>query len=166
MPIRKDSIVLGNGINYLSDNSVSWKELLKRLANEIHHEEIMTLIDEKPFTLIYEEIIFKSKLVGSSSEIEIKRKVAKLVNEIKHNYFHYDLLKSRFKHIITTNYDYALERASNNGCEKSNVKRETKYNLFRRNTVDSKYIWHIHGESNVANSITLVKWSNCFVHPS
>lgn len=155
MARRTDALVLGNGINYLSNNSVSWKNLLKKLTKDIHLEEIMHLIDEKPFTLIYEEIIFKSKSIGSSSELDIKRKVAKLVGEIKTNNFHAKLLNSRFKHIITTNYDYALERSSSIRSVKSNVKNETKYNLFRRKQIDSKYIWHIHGESDVPNSITL-----------
>lgn len=155
MPRRKNALLLGNGINYLSVNSVSWTTILRNLAKEIHHEEIINLIDEKPFTLIYEEIIFKSKNVGSSGEIGIKRKVAKLVDEIKTNSFHEALLDSKFKHIITTNYDYALERSSSDEAEKSNLKNETKYNLFRRKQLNDKYIWHIHGESDVPNSITL-----------
>jgi len=152
---ENESLVLGNGINYMSNNSVSWRDLLKRLAVNIRHKEIMDLIDEKPFTLIYEEIIFKSNKIGVSSEIDIKRKVAELVDEISPNSFHKNLLQSRFQHIITTNYDYALERSSEKGSKKSNVKRETKYNLYRRRSVDSKYVWHIHGESDIPNSITL-----------
>ncbi|MBA7591781.1 hypothetical protein ES708_33945 [subsurface metagenome] len=155
MARRKDALLLGNGINYLSENFVLWTDILRRLAKDIHHAEIMHFVDKKPFTLIYEEIIFKSKSIVKSSEIEIKRKVAKLVYEIKTNNFHQEILNSRFKHIITTNYDYALERSSSEKAEKSNVKNETKYNLFRRKQLNSKYIWHIHGESDVPNSITL-----------
>lgn len=49
MPGRNDSTLLGNGINYLSYGSVSWKEFLISLSKDIHNEEIMNLIDEKPF---------------------------------------------------------------------------------------------------------------------
>jgi len=39
--------------------------------------------------------------------------------------------------------------------ERANLARETKYSLFRRRLVGSTYVWHIHGESEVPNSITL-----------
>lgn len=149
---EKDVLLIGNGINYLSKNSLSWKSILKQLANDIYHEEIIKLIDEKPFTLVYEEIVFKSKSV---SEIEIKRKVSELVNQINSNDYHRQILKSRFKHIITTNYDYTLERSINSKINNRNLKKETKYSLFRRKEINGKYIWHIHGESSAPNSILL-----------
>lgn len=157
MDKKQDSLLLGNGINNLSKDSISWEALLKQLANEIQHDEIMDLIDEKPFTLIYEEIIFKfnSKSLQVSKEIDIKRRVAKLVSEISSNEYHEMLLNSKFNNIITTNYDYALENSLDSKTEKSNLKNETKYSLFRRKTINSKNIWHIHGECDVPNSIML-----------
>ena len=51
--------------------------------------------------------------------------------------------------------EWVFMMGQNMHSEKSNVKKETKYNLFRRRKVGQKYIWHIHGESDVPNSITL-----------
>ncbi len=64
-------------------------------------------------------------------------------------------IETASQHIITTNYDYAFENASGLLNERANLRSESKYNVFRRRRIEGKYIWHIHGESEVPNSIIL-----------
>lgn len=154
MSNQRDVLLLGNGINYLSKNSMSWTQLLKELATEVRQTNIMDLVDDKPFTLIYEEIVLRSKAQGISDEIAIKRKVAGLLTEIGFNEFHNAIIGSRFSQVITTNYDYSLERAHGESS-KNNVRRETKYSLFRRRQFDDQYVWHIHGECDSPGTIML-----------
>lgn len=149
-------LLSGNGINRLS-NDHSWSDLLDVLINEIGKSEVITHREEKPFTLLYEEIYMRAVKHLRSKEIKLKEKIANLVlSMFTPNDFHTKLLNLNVEHILTTNYDYNLERASYNDHGRSaNVLNERKYNLFRRRNVNGRYIWHIHGEADVANSITL-----------
>ncbi len=149
------TLLVGNGINYLSSNSITWKELLKNLTEIVGNEDIYKLIDEKPFTLVYEEIVLNSNPKYKFKESTIKQSVAALVNEIGYNDFHSKVMRSDFPHIITTNYDYSFQNSLNSKSKESNLKEESKYSVFRRHELNSKYIWHIHGECGLYNSIML-----------
>ncbi len=145
------SLLVGNGINYFSKNTISWPELLEQLAKEVSQEQILDDIDFKPFTLVFEEINFRNRQL---KEFEIKEKVAELVSKIQGGDIHHRLIDGRqYKHIFTTNYDTSIEDAAES--DYTRVGRETKYSLFRKNEVSEKYVWHIHGEKNVPNSIML-----------
>ncbi len=149
-------LMIGNGINLLSGNGQSWIHVLEELAKQAEDVEIMELSDQKPFSLIYEEISVRSKRFKNKNEIELKKHVASLVSGIKPNDYHKKIIESNTKNIITTNYDYSFENSCSNGSsKKSNLAKETKYSNFRRRTVNNKNIWHIHGEAEVPNSITL-----------
>lgn len=52
-------LLLGNGINRLS-NDHSWSDLLDALIKEIGKSEVITNREEKPFTLLYEEIYMRA----------------------------------------------------------------------------------------------------------
>jgi len=149
-------LLLGNGINRLS-NEYSWSDLLDELIKETGKSEVITYREEKPFTLLYEEIYLRTIKHLQSKEIRLKEKIANLVlSKFTPNEFHTKILNSNVEHILTTNYDYNLERSSYRDHGKSaNVLNERKYNMFRRRNVNGRYIWHLHGEADAPNSITL-----------
>ena len=149
-------LLLGNGINRLS-NEYSWSDLLDELIKATGKSEVITYREEKPFTLLYEEIYLRTLKYLQSKEIRLKGKIANLVlSKFTPNAFHTKFLNLSVEHILTTNYDYNLEKSSYNDCGKAaNVLTERKYNLFRRRSVNGRYIWHLHGEADVPNSITL-----------
>ena len=149
-------LLLGNGINRLS-NEYSWSDLLDELIKATGKSEVITYREEKPFTLLYEEIYLRTLKHLQSKEIRLKEKIANLVlSKFTPNEFHTKFLNLNVEHILTTNYDYNLERSSYNDHGKAaNVLTERKYNLFRRRNVNGRYIWHIHGEADAPNSITL-----------
>lgn len=150
-------LLVGNGINYLSRNGQSWIQVLTDLSQITGKEQlIMELSEHKPFTLIYEEISLRSHAFNGTKEIELKKHVSSLVKKIEPNRWHEEFVNSDIKNIITTNYDYSFELSCKNStARKENLARETKYSNFRRRTINNTNIWHIHGEADVPNSITL-----------
>jgi len=148
-------LLLGNGINRLSQD-YSWENLLEDLIACLGKKHTIQFREEKPFTLLYEEIYLRARKSSGKKEIRLKEKIAELVRNLKANEFHTKLLNIGVRHIITSNYDYNLEKSSMdyNG-KNANLLKETKYNLFRRREANNIYIWHIHGEAEVPNSITL-----------
>lgn len=149
-------LLIGNGINYLSRNGRSWFQVLTELSKKTDNEQlIMELSEHKPFTLIYEEISLRSYAFSGVKEIELKKHVASLTKEIEPNEWHKNFINSSIKHIITTNYDYSFELSGKEFARKGNLSRETKYSNFRRRIINNTNIWHIHGEADVPNSITL-----------
>ena len=149
------TLLIGNGINLLT-HSVSWKNVIKRLAKFANKQDlIMEHIEEKPFTLVFEEIYLRSAKINEITELQLKEEVARIINEIPHSDYHEQLVQSNVRHILTTNYDYNLEDAAGNDYVDTSPSKETKYSLFRRRSLLQKNIWHIHGEYSVPNSIAL-----------
>jgi SIR2-like domain len=152
---RGKALLLGNGVNLLSNDVPSWLMILVELAKLNDCTHIMKLAKYKPYTLIYEEIALCSKAAEQKKEIEIKREVAELIRDLPPNDYHCRILEAPIDHILTTNYDYTLERSK--GCvgESKNLRRENKYSAFRRRWISGKFVWHIHGEVDVPNTIML-----------
>jgi len=152
---EKKVLLLGNGVNRLSENK-SWEDLLEELIREVWKEDVIKFTKEKPLTLLYEEIALRTMRFQGRNEIKLKGRISTLVEKMDHNKFHEKFMRIRVNNILTTNYDYNFERAyGNTNGEKKNILRETKYNMFRRRKCGDKYIWHIHGEAEVSNSISL-----------
>ena len=149
-------LLIGNDINSIN-NPLSWEMLLERILEISNYE---TSIKEKPFPLLYEEIYLDALTNVGITEKELKTEIAKIIGQIGVNEIHRELIKLNCDHYLTTNYDYTLEKVllegnSTNSLENSAEIKETKYSLFRKNKLENKCFWHIHGEINVPLSITL-----------
>lgn len=149
------SLLVGNGINRVTNQDAAWEQVLRALCvNELSRYELEH-VKHKPFALLYEEIVFAHSRPGKVADLESKRRVANLVSSFEPNEFHRRLMRAPVKHVLTTNYDYTLERATRSSPIRSNLMSESKYSAFRRRTVDQMHVWHIHGESEAPNTITL-----------
>ncbi len=151
------TILIGNDINNIN-NSTSWEKLLKRIIKICGNN--ITISKEKPFPILYEEIYLKGLKSENVSEYYLKSEIAKIVGEIEPNEIHNDLLELNLKNYITTNYDYVLEKVllkdkPTNSIKNIGIIKETKYSVFRHNSILGKNFWHIHGEINIPKSITL-----------
>ena len=71
----------------------------------------MESADQKPFTLLYEEIALRSGMRARGEESKLKRRVAEMTERLPANRYHEALLNAVPTHIITTNYDNLMERA-------------------------------------------------------
>ena len=150
----KDVLLLGNGINNLSKNRITWDELLNDIVNLCDNT---ISIKKKKLPILYEESFLKAaKLIGKS-EKTLKEEIAKLIGSIEHNSIHEKLLQLNVFDIITTNYDHTLQNyLIKNGKYFTNEnKSENEFNIFRFNEISGKRFWHIHGDISKPKSIVL-----------
>ncbi|HEY5560978.1 MAG TPA: SIR2 family protein [Clostridiaceae bacterium] len=146
-------LMVGNGINRI-DNNNSWEDILKDLIKFIDKSDTL-LLKDKPFSLLYEEIVVRGKLYRGKREEEVKKYIANLTSMLIPNNVHKKIMKLGFEHILTTNYDYTLESALSQELVNTSDISEIRYSLYRKNKAGSSYVWHVHGEEKTINSILL-----------
>jgi len=76
-------------------------------------EELTIEFDvRKPFSMVYEELYLQAMRKANKKipENEVKGMIARMLEELPANDFHRKLVSSGFNHILTTNYDYNLEK--------------------------------------------------------
>lgn len=154
--MKEKVLLIGNGINNISQE-YTWSDLIDNLIDFIGAAgQIQT--NNKPFPLLYEEIFVEAVKNRGFTEIQIKEFIGKEVEKLKSNELHEAFLRLDAQNILTTNYDFTFEdkltlnasKLKNNG-----VVKESLYSIFRHYQVGNKNIWHIHGDANYSNSITL-----------
>lgn len=151
------SSLIGNGINRVTNQDASWEHVLNALVPgpplsgpNLEH------MKHKPFALVYEEILLtRMSNVKQADELAMKERIADLVAGLQFNTFHRRVMDSAVRHVITTNYDYGFEKSTRLSYPRSHLMRESKYSVFRRRAVGGKFAWHIHGEVEAPNTITL-----------
>ena len=152
----KEVLLIGNGINNIT-NGYNWKNLIKSLIKKFCNGEIN--YEEKPFPLLYEEILAYSLRKGTGDENELKTFICKEIAQIEQNKCHNLIHEVKAENILTTNYDYIIEKVIDGNITHTNAGRvdETKYSLMRRTKLENKIcnVWHIHGEADNPNTVTL-----------
>ena len=157
------SVLIGNGLNRAVNNqAISWEKLLKKIAENCN-PKVDTDNEFKPYPLLFEEILHNRNGEFKMRLKELKNEIARLFYDAKPSNLHKTLVKSGFSHILTTNYDYTLEKVINpnfineKGQTQRNSTNETLNSLRRRSIFKSTHlpvdfpvselsIWHIHGE--------------------
>ncbi len=151
----EEVLFLGNGFNRVSEGAMSWRSVMKELASFVGKSDRITqYLNHKPFTLVFEEIYFRSARVRNIDELALKERTAKLINSILPNELHAEAVLSGVNNILTTNYDYNLEVSSRLEFGSSQTK-ETKYSVHRRKCADGVCVWHIHGEADYPRTLML-----------
>lgn len=157
---NKRALLTGNGINQLDGTqSISWGALLEDLK-ETYSIKVDLANVFKPFPLGFEEMLhrkpgkntFDEKLKNLKAKIREQIEL-QLENKLGYNEYHTKIMKVGYNDIITTNYDYSLEKSVEKDFfyEKDKIalnKQEIKFSLkrcYKINAVDCK-VWHIHGE--------------------
>jgi len=157
--MKEKVLFVGNGIN----NTISryeWKSLLKNIAHEMNMDGQINF-ENKPFPLIYEEIYLNSIKKKRNKNNIRKRLKNFIISEIE-NWspcpIHEKIIEKNSKNIITTNYDYTLEKVLNRNIvtpKNSGKVDENKYSIFRKNIINNTTFWHIHGEQKDWRTINL-----------
>jgi len=163
--INEKALLIGNGINRAINNDVkSWENLLEDIAKSF--DVSVDLENEfKPFPLTFEEILFKSPKSQEDFDLtlrRIKEKIAEVFANTPSNELHKKVVNSGIKNILTTNYDYAFEKAiiPNFQNEEDYAVKSTdetlnsiKRRIMFKEKIVKNYeiakklnIWHIHGE--------------------
>jgi len=141
-------LFVGNGPNQLSAY-FSWDVLLSNICKAMG---LSSERRQKAFPLFFEEISYS---LNQIEPVEQNIKVLKgFIGREALKLAPHDLLKElvtkkHYRHYITTNYDYCIERAINTDFDPmlGKMARWPKYSLHRFNVVDGQQVWHIHGES-------------------
>lgn len=158
LAIEEDVVILGNGINQLRNNQVSWKAILEGFVDE--RDLGISLDFNYSYPLIFEYILNSMRGEFQENLSALKRQIVERINvEDLINDYHHQITSLPVSIFLTTNYDYVLETAIDRNFkpthENSSTKRY-KYSERRFRTVSKeKRIWHIHGEASVSRSIMI-----------
>lgn len=154
------TVLFGNGLNYMSDNYISWKQLLDKIKGDNLFEN-----GKLPNTMIYERSIIGNPIsfdTLTQKEEAIKKDIAKMLNNFPSNIYFDKLANMNVKNFLTTNYDYAsLETyLINSKFSIKNKSTEGIYSIRRhkdiiKNGKIKAKIWHVHGEIDTPPSIML-----------
>lgn len=150
-----NTVFFGNGLNRISENSVTWDDLLDKMkaGNQFAHQSL-------PNTMVYERIFMERHKAGASEkadELELKNQIAFEMRSQGSNELFELLASMPFENYITTNYDYAFEEAIK--IPAIPLSNEDVYSLRRKRAYQTnsgqKYLWNIHGEIDHPKSIML-----------
>jgi len=151
----RNTVLFGNGINRISDNAVSWDDLLDKIKGLNVFEN-----GKLPNTMVYERIFMAQHVTKESQkadELKIKDTIAQAMKSQNSNEVFELLASMNIENYLTTNYDYAFEKALSIPPEK--LSTEDIYSLRRKRkystTNGAKYLWNIHGEIDHPKSIML-----------
>jgi hypothetical protein len=147
----------GNGINTINSNS-TWEMLLHTLHKDYYDAAVpFADIIQKPFPLVYEQIVLWQLKKHRNTRIEaiLKKIIAAETSRGLPNEIHTAINAMSGNHIITANYEFNLfkdppEKQLNRGCIK-----ETTYSIFRHFRNNGKTYWHLHGDARHTTSINL-----------
>jgi len=155
---NKKAILVGNGVNLLdSSQSFSWGALLQELKSSYGIDVDLDNVF-KPFPLAFDEMQhqkpgsndFNDKIKTLKQRIS-RGMIRQLEGKRGFNDYHEKIASLPYNDILTTNYDYSLQKSISEDFltakDKLAInKQERKYSLKRGYSVSDKTIWHIHGE--------------------
>lgn len=151
----KDSVFFGNGLNRISENSVSWEQLLDKIKDKNKFDN-----GKLPNTMVYERIFMEKhqpKHSDEADELALKNIIAEEMKSQGSNELFDLLAEMPFQHYLTTNYDYAIEKSFKVAHVENNT--EKVYSLRRKRTYQTsngtKSLWNVHGEIDKPKSIML-----------
>jgi len=154
--MKNKVFLIGNGINNI-DTMYTWSQLIEDLIDHIGATgQIQT--ENKPFPLLYEEIIAEAVKKRKFKENGIKEFIAEKINSLQPNSLHRQILDMGVKNILTTNYDFTFEKLLTDdikSLKNEGIVKENMYSVFRHYLFDDLNIWHLHGDGNSPSTITL-----------
>lgn len=136
------TLLIGNGLNRLS-GGYSWGDVLRELSGHVNAPELTKRMNHTPFSILYEEIAVHADVRSRSQERILKQLVSQLIKKMPHNDYHQAFMEVASCHVLTTNYDYNLETATAKPSKKSNCTSESRYSVFRKQTVGNKNVWRV-----------------------
>lgn len=153
-------LLIGNGINRCCDG-MSWETLLQKIASNYFTSQDTVSSSTLAFeqlkcTVLSRNINLKSADFASEILAELDS-----IQQNKYNDIIAPFLSLPFSNILTTNFDYSLERAliADYRYEKYTryvvTPQETKCSRIRHSRINETNIFHIHGELGKPGTICL-----------
>ena len=152
-------LLLGNGINRAEGLSPGWTGLLRSIAKNYSFVPEDSLSNTLGYEMLENRILKRSR---AQTITDIHRQIAEGVQtealRKKTDWtgtLHERLLRLPADTVLTTNYDYALERCLDPAAKRLRNTRETTYSLRRFQCAGGRKVYHIHGECDYPRSICL-----------
>lgn len=155
----ESALFIGNGLNRCYKNSVPWGELLKSIAvnngSDYDKNNPMALEFERIMNSILQKMSKPNEEIYHIIKSEIAQKL--LSAELPENALHKNFVNLPVDNILTSNYDYMLEKAYNSEyrISKDSKRSEMKYSLNRKLIINEKNFYHVHGEAEKEDTICL-----------
>lgn len=152
------TLLLGNGLNRLINDSISWSKVLVDGETESINELLRAGV---PLTLLFEGIAaFRGTQTFSKKKAdfnEIKRdKVKKLVGSLTPpDETLYAAASLPYNYIITTNYDTRFENCFSSYKARKGIGSGTRYLLEPTGSAEGKLFFHAHGIADRINSVCM-----------
>ena len=173
----KPCLFYGNGVNLVGDDKLpNWDDLLEQITKEYwqykgNNDNYHLDLDTVPYPLRYEYIYLlgenKNYVKNASTtlnEKELKKVIKERLKKQVVNDIYELMAMAPIEDYITTNFDTNLEKLLRKKYGYGKAKRkkpiEKRYSICRCTELenengDKKRIWHIHGDINSLNSVTL-----------
>ena len=151
-------LLLGNGINQLEGLAPAWEKLLNDIAKAHGCKSEDSLSNILSYEMLENQILKKSDMTETDVHKKIAQELEQGEIQTKTDWsktVHAQLTALPVSAILTTNYDYALERSLDPRFRHKYTTTETRYNRFRYQEAGGKRIYHIHGECAYPRSICL-----------
>lgn len=156
-----DCLIIGNGINRCC-GGMSWEALLSKIANNYFVSKDMVASATLAFEQLRSTVLSRNIRVSKDT---FAVDVLTELNDLNQSAFSeiFNNFKSlTFRNILTTNFDYAIEKVYVENFDYKNYTRnvfmpqETKCSRIRHTEIDDKTrIFHIHGELGKQSTICL-----------
>lgn len=153
--MKLNALLIGNGLNRAIDNN-AWNDLIRSMQ-EYYAVEYVS--NQSNFPLEFERIYLSAKSNGLLEKVnDLKKEICRRLPAVDRFELHSQYTALPVEAILTTNYDYFLEKSIDISFYRKKCKSSTneqKHSVFRYISCDSQKIWHIHGESHMPSSICL-----------
>lgn len=156
----KAALLIGNGLNRCyTEQVLSWENLMQDIASKKGVDFRSNNSFPLEFECMANSICSKDNKDLDSVIKELKKDIAEMVRQFspEQEWIHTDFLKLPVQEIMTTNYDYYLEKILDPDFLTNwhIINEENKYSNHRRYIGTEKTIRHIHGEANKPETICL-----------
>ncbi len=157
----KQSIMLGNGVNRCMFSNISWGDLLDDIAKDYKNVKLNKNISfPMQFENLINQILDNEDDPSDDLYNEIKRRIIERLKEAEAELpeekltLHKSFAQSADA-IITTNYDFLIEKSLDEVILFPKGSKNNKYNINNFVKVAGKNVYHIHGDLQHVNSICL-----------
>lgn len=151
------SLLIGNGLNQCLKGGVPWGNLLRAIAEDygVAYNESISMPLE--FERIINEILKKEPSYGIGIYDEVKQKVADKVCNVllPTGAIHEALTKISTDAIMTTNYDFMLEKAFDLKFTPKSTALNLKYPWKETSEISNKKFFHVHGMASAKGTLCL-----------
>lgn len=152
----KNCLFIGNGLNRCLDNSISWKNIMSYVSNEINVASCEGISLPMDFERMANEYMIQNNAMSDAIYSKMKKIISQKLQKTKlpKDAIHHLLPELPLDAIMTTNYDYLLEYAYDEDykCEYSKTK---KYIFGETSEIGNCKFYHPHGIAKLEQSLCL-----------